>query len=372
MKKEVAPMNGFRVGNLFGIPLYVHPSWFFILGLVTFSYGSALAQAFPGLGGSLPWLLGLVAALLLFASVLAHELGHSFVALQQGINVKSITLFLFGGLAHLEEESKTPAEAFWVAIAGPLVSFALFGIFTAIGVSTGISGAPAAIVTLVASINLVLGVFNLIPGLPLDGGNILKAIVWKITGNPYKGVVFASRAGQILAWIAIISGLVFRQFWNVLIGGFLLANAGRSAQYATLQNKLAGLTVADAVTLHSPIVSERLSLRDFVNNYIIGKPSRLKFLVTNDFGKLLGAIAVDDLKTVPTNLWPHTQVRELTQPVELSTTVKPHQSLLEVVGLLETQKLTELPVIRDNGEVVGLVERDEIIRLIQGAQAKPV
>ncbi|MCU0518181.1 MAG: site-2 protease family protein [Oscillatoria sp. Prado101] len=365
-------MNGFRVGNLFGIPLYVHPSWFFILGLVTFSYGSQLAEGFPRLGGALPWLLGLLAALLLFASVLAHELGHSFVALRQGINVKSITLFLFGGLAHLEEESKTPAEAFWVAIAGPLVSFALFGIFTAIGVSTGISGAPAAIVTLVASINLALALFNLIPGLPLDGGNILKAIVWKITGNPYKGVVFASRAGQILAWIAIISGLVFGRLWNVLIGWFLLGNAGRSAQYATLQNKLAGLTAADAVTPDSPIVSERLSLRDFANDYIIGKPSRSKFLVTNDFGQLSGAIAVDDLKTVPTNFWPHTQVRELALPVELSTTVKPQQSLLEVVALLETQKVTELPVIRDNGEIVGLVRKDEIIRLIQVAQAKPV
>jgi len=170
-------MNGsIRVGNLFGIPFYVNPSWFLVLALVTFD----LADLFAGLGGVLPWLLALVVALLLFASVLAHELGHSFVAIRQGIEVKSITLFLFGGLASLDRESKTPAEAFWIAIAGPAVSLLLFVLFTAIGVGTGISGPLAAMVGLLAYINLILALFNLIPGLPLDGGNILKSLVWKM------------------------------------------------------------------------------------------------------------------------------------------------------------------------------------------------
>lgn len=372
-------MNGtFRVGNLFGIPFNVHPSWLFVLGWVTLDYGSRLA-GFPGLSGPLPWLLGFVAALLLFASVLAHELGHSFVAIRQGIGVKSINLFLFGGLAQLEKEPKTPGEAFWVAIAGPLVSLLLFGVITVIGISTGVSGPLALILELVGSINLVLALFNLIPGLPLDGGNILKAAVWKITGNPYKGVVFAGRVGQIIGWLAILSGVIplilfggYPSFWNVLIGWFLLQNAGQAAQYAKVQNKLAGLTAEDAVIPNSPIVPADISLREFVNEYIIGKAEWQRFLVTNDFGQLIGAIVLEDLKTIPTDRWPQTPVRHLMQPIELSTTVNSNQSLLEVVTLLEQQKLNQLHVVRENGVLVGILEKASIITLLQRqAQAKP-
>ncbi len=362
----------FRVGNLFGIPFYVNASWFLVLGLVTWQYGGALAGLFPTLGPVAPWLLGLFAALLLFASVLAHELGHSWVAIKQGIGVKSISLFLFGGLANLERESKTPAEAFWVAIAGPLVSLFLSGLLTAIGIGAGLTGPAAAIVQLLASINLALALFNLIPGLPLDGGNILKAIVWKITGNPYKGVIFASRVGQIIGWIAIATG-IFGNIWNLVIGWFLLQNAGQSAQYATVQNQLAGLTAADALTAESPIVSQDLSLREFANNYVIGSTQTWRrFLVTDDAGQLVGAIDLDDLKTIPTGSWPSVLVKELLKPIEFSTTVKPELSLLEVVTLLETLKVQELPVIRENGVLVGLVEKAEIARLLQRrAEANP-
>jgi Zn-dependent protease/CBS domain-containing protein len=359
-------MNGtFRVGNLFGIPFFVNASWFLVLGLVTWQYGGALAALFPALGPVAPWMLGLFTALLLFASVLAHELGHSWVAIKQGIGVKSISLFLFGGLANLERESKTPAEAFWVAIAGPLVSLFLSGLLTAIGIGARLTGPAAAIVGLLASINLVLALFNLIPGLPLDGGNILKAIVWKITGNPYKGVIFASRVGQIIGWIAIATG-IFGNIWNLIIGWFLLQNAGKSAQYATVQNQLAGLTAADALTPESPIVPEDLSLREFANNYVIGKAQTWRrFLVTDDAGQLVGALDLDDLKTIPTGRWPEVLVKELVKPIEFSTTVKPELSLLEVVTLLEQLKVQELPVIRENGVLVGLVEKAEIARLLQ-------
>ncbi|HEY9635702.1 MAG TPA: site-2 protease family protein [Coleofasciculaceae cyanobacterium] len=366
-------MNGnIRVGNLFGIPFYVNPSWFLVLGLVSFQYGSLLAAQFPYLGGFTPLVLGFVAALLLFASVLAHELGHSLVAIRQGIDVKSITLFLFGGLASLEKESENPAQAFWVAIAGPAVSLVLFALFTAIGVGTGISGPLAAIVSLLGSINLILALFNLIPGLPLDGGNILKSLVWKITGNPYKGVVFASRVGQFVGWIGIAIGLLsilgissIGSFWTLLIGVFLLRNAGWSARSASLSETLMDLKAEDAVIPNSPIVSADLSLREFVNDYIIGKPESYRFLVTDEEGQLLGAIAVDDLKTIPTSQWTVTQVRELIQPIDLSTTVQPDQSLLEVVTLLEKQRLTQLPVVRANGVLVGILEKASIVHLLE-------
>ncbi|MDC0832912.1 site-2 protease family protein [Geitlerinema sp. CS-897] len=370
-------MNGsFRVGTLFGIPFYVNASWFLVLGLVTLSYGGGLSAQFPQLGTVLPWVLGFVAALLLFASVLAHELGHSFVAKSQGIDVKSITLFLFGGLASLGRESETPAESFWVAIAGPLVSLLLFGLFSGIVATTSLSGPLAAILSLLASINLILALFNLIPGLPLDGGNILKAAVWKVTGNPYKGVVFASRVGQVIGWLAIASGvlpLFFSGggfgFWNVLIGWFLLQNAGRSAQSAQIQQKLSNLTAGDAVTEDSPVVPDTLSLREFANEYVIGRRNWRKYLVTDEAGQLVGSIAVDDLRQIATSDWPKVSVAELTQPIAQQT-IESDRPLLEVVTLLESQKITELPVVGQNGTVLGLLEKNSIIRLLQKQEAQ--
>ncbi|WP_353933337.1 site-2 protease family protein (plasmid) [Okeanomitos corallinicola TIOX110] len=364
--------NTIRVGNLFGIPFYIHPSWFLVLGLVTWSYSSGLTAQFPQLGGGLPLVLGLMTALLLFGSVVAHELGHSFVAIRQGIDVKSITLFIFGGLASLEKESPTPAAAFWVAIAGPIVSLMLFATATAVGVATAASGPLAAILGLLASVNLTLALFNLIPGLPLDGGNILKAIVWKITGKSYKGVVVASRIGQIFGWLAIASGLIpllllgsFANFWNLLIGFFLLQNAGNAAQFARVQEKLTGLTAADVVTNDSPIVKANLNLREFADQRLLNAQEYRRFLVTDEQGQLLGAISVDDLRTIPNTLWAETQVIKVMKPIEQSTTVRSDQPLLEVVQLLETKKLSALTVIRDNGLLVGILEKAAIINLLQ-------
>ncbi|WAL60894.1 site-2 protease family protein [Thermocoleostomius sinensis] len=366
-------MNGnLRVGNLFGIPFYINVSWFLVLAIVTWEYGNQLGFVFPQLGG-LAWGFGFIAALLLFASVLAHELGHSFVAIRQGIPVNSITLFLFGGLASLEEESKTPAEAFWVAIAGPLVSVILFGVFTAINLFTGISGPLAAIVSLLAYINLILAAFNLLPGLPLDGGNVLKAIVWKITGKPYSGIAFASRTGQALGWIGISLGFLnllgvsnIGSIWTLLIGWFLLQNATRYSQAATVQKQLSGLTAADAVNPNSPIVSANISLREFANNYVIGNPANWrKYLVIDAEGQLIGEIAVEAMKTVPTNDWWNIQVRELMQPIEQLETVTSDEPLLDVVQLLERKQLPSLVVLREGGALVGLLEKAAIIQLLQ-------
>lgn len=373
-------MNGnIRVGHLFGIPFYINVSWFLVLALVTWSYSSGLSFQFPQLSGGPALLMGLAAALLLFASVLAHELGHSFVALRQGIGVRSITLFLFGGLASLEKEAETPAGAFWVAIAGPLVSLALFGLLTLVLLTTPIAGPVAAILRLLAFINLALAVFNLIPGLPLDGGNVLKAAIWKLTGNPYKGIVFASRVGQVLGWIAVIAGLLsilgisrFGNFWTLLIGWFLLQNAGRSAQSATVQEKLEALTAADAVTPNSPVVSAQLSLREFADEVVLENPGWRKFLVTDETDQLLGAIAVDDLRTIPKEQWSATTVRELVKPNDRPETVQSGQTLLEIIGLIEEKQLSSIAVIRENGTLVGLLERSSIIRLLRNkTQAQP-
>jgi Zn-dependent protease/CBS domain-containing protein len=366
-------MNGnLRVGNLFGIPFFINFSWFLVLGLVTWDYGNELGFSFPQLGG-FAWVLGLGAALMLFASVLAHELGHSFVAMRQGIPVNSITLFIFGGLASMGEESKTPGDAFWVAIAGPLVSIVLFTLLTLVSLFGGVTGAPAAIVNLIASINLALALFNLLPGLPLDGGNALKAIVWKITGKPYKGLAFASKAGQFLGWVGVGLGLLsvlglsnIGSFWTLIVGWFLLQNAGRSAQAASVQEQLSGLTAADAVTPNSPVISAELSLREFANNYVIGNATNWKkYLVTDAEGKMIGEIAVDAMKTIPTNDWWNVQVKELVQPAEQLVTVAIDMPLLEVVTLLEEKNVQTLAVLKDGAVLAGLLEKDSIIRLLQ-------
>jgi Zn-dependent protease len=365
-------MNGnIRVGSLFGIPFYINPTWFLVLGLVTWSYGEGLAAQFPYLPGASPFILGLVTALLLFSSVLAHELGHSFVAIKQGIKVDSITLFIFGGLASLEKESESPAAAFWVAIAGPAVSLLLFGILTTLGFTAHLTGPVAAITAVLAAINLSLGLFNLIPGLPLDGGNILKAIVWKVTGNQYKGVKIASIVGQAFGWVAIASGLLplvlygsFDNIWNLLIGSFLLQNAGKSAQFARVQERLTGLTVADAVTPNSPIIHQDITLREFVDQRTLAGSNWQKFLVTDESGHLVGELVLDALKDVRSDRWAHTAVSEIMTAIEPSTIIISDRPLLQAIEQLESKQVVTLSVTDSDGILVGLLEKAAVINLI--------
>ncbi|MGB3492660.1 MAG: site-2 protease family protein [Elainellaceae cyanobacterium] len=376
-------MNGIRVGNLFGIPFYINPSWFVVFGLVTFLYGSDLSRFF-NLSGPFPWVLGMVTALLMFSSVLLHELGHSFVAMSQGIEVKSITLFIFGGLASLGSESKTAGDAFWVAIAGPLVSFALFGVFVVIGIVASPPQPYDTIISLLASINLILGAFNLIPGLPLDGGNILKSIVWKITGKPYRGVAFASRVGQVFGWAGILLGAnaifgltesfglrLFGSPWTLLIGLFLLQNAGRSAQSAEIQEQMSGLTAKDAMYPNSPIAPADISLREFANNYVIGNQTDWKkYLLTDADGKLIGQVEVDAMKSVSTNDWWNVQVRSLMEPIQEMPSVKANEPLIEVIARIEKEKPAALIVEQEDGSILGLLERVSIMEMMQRRAAE--
>lgn len=365
-------MNGnIRIGTVFGIPFFVNPSWFLVLGLVTLTYGNGLASAFPWLLPGVPLVLGLVTGLLVFASVLAHELGHSWVALRQGIPVRSITLFLFGGMASLEKESETPGDTFWVAIAGPAVSFALFLLLTLLG---GVLSLPAplmAILGVLAMVNFSLGAFNLIPGLPLDGGNILKALVWKVTGNRYQGVRFASWVGQAFGYLAIASGLIpllltgsFDNIWNILIGWFVVQNASQTGQFAKLQSRLTGLVAADAVSAENPVVAARSSLRDFVDLRTLSQGNWRKFLVTGEDSQLVGEISVDALASVPNDQWSAVQVGELMQPIDPLTLIGAESTLLQAIEQLELNRLSVLTVVR-NGSLLGLLEKTAIINLIQ-------
>jgi CBS domain-containing protein len=218
----------------------------------------------------------------------------------------------------------------------------------------------------------VLAAFNLIPGLPLDGGNVLKAIIWKLTGNPNKGVIFASRVGQAFGWLAVAIGALailgispVGSFWTLLIGFFLLQNAGMSAQSARFQETLSGYTAADVVIPNSPVVPETLTLREFANDFVIGQRQWAKFLVTDSESHLVGTLTVSDLKQVPTSQWTERQVRELTTVPEAMPTVSASQSLVEVIQTLEQQRSPQLTVLGEGGAVLGLLEKGSIQAFLQ-------
>lgn len=374
-------MNGnLRVGSLFGIPFFLNVSWFFVLALVTLNFGNGLGAQFPELGAS-ALLLGLVAGLLLFASVLLHELGHSFAAQQRGIGVNSITLFLFGGLASLDEEAKTPSDAFWIAVAGPLVSVALFILFSLISASGFVTGAIASIIGILAYINFILAAFNMIPGLPLDGGNVLKAIVWKVSGNRYRGIRWASRLGQLIGWAAVSLGALsilglstIGSFWTLIMGWFLLQNAGQSAQSANLQEALSSLTAADAVSAESPIINVDATLRDLADTAILAREQGnwVRFLVKDSADQLVGSIDLDILQTMSSNQWSDYSVRDYLTPISQSNQIESDRSLLDVLGQLEQQGTQALAVIRANGTLVGLLEKSTILHLLRNKrQSQP-
>ena len=348
-------MNGnFRVGSLFGIPFFINVSWFVVLAIVTLSYGTTLGL-----------FVGFIAALLLFASVLAHELGHSAAAIAQGIQVKSIALFLFGGIASLEKDSETPAGAFWLAIAGPLVSIFLWLALSGIAIAIGAGGKLGALLDLLASVNLAVAVFNMIPGLPLDGGNVLRAIVWKATGNPNKGMTIAGRVGQVVGWLAfavsflpvLLDGML-PNYWLALIGWFLVGNARAATAYGKLQEKFAGLTAMDALALDRPVVSQDLSLREFANEHVIGQERWQEFLVADADGKLVGFVRIDDMRHVRTSDWPATPLSQLVKPIDAENAVRADRPLLEVVKLLDERNASQFPVVDADGTARGFARKN--------------
>jgi hypothetical protein len=228
-------------------------------------------------------------------------------------------------------------------------------------------------VGLLAYINLALAVFNMLPGLPLDGGNVLKAIVWKLTGNRHSGIRWASRAGQVIGWSAVaiggfsVLGLSnIGSFWTLLIGWFLLQNAGRSAQFANVEEALSGLTAADAVLDSSPVIEESATLRQLADTAIMLSGSGWqRFLVQDIEGQLLGTVHLDTLKKVPTDQWSSAFVRDWIQPIPEDTIIAADQPLIEVIGTFQKQGVPALAVTRANGTLIGLLEKAEIISLLQ-------
>lgn len=369
--------SGWRVGSLFGIPLLIDPSWFFIITLVTFVYGSMWQQQFPAWGASVSWATGLAMALLLFVSVLLHELGHSLVAKLQGIRVQSITLFFFGGIAAIAQEPKTPGKAFQVAIAGPAVSFFLFVVLTALTVLFPDTNAPVGVLlSRLAGINLVLTLFNLIPGLPLDGGQVLKAIIWKLTGSQIRGIRTAAKVGRFLGTVAIVWGIAdvfdltralgipqIGGLWVALIGWFVVQNAATYDRVTELQEAMLKIKAEDAMTRDFRVVDAEMSLRQFADDYLLAESrSSVYFAASN--GRYRGVVNADDLQNVERSLWETKKLLSIVHPLTEAPTVQELTPIVEVIQLLENHKLPRITVLSPAEAVSGVIDRGDIVRAI--------
>lgn len=361
--------TGWRIGSLFGIPLFLDPLWFFILALATLNFGFAYMQW----GTVLAWSAGLVMALLLFSSVLLHELGHSLVARSQGIKVNSITLFLFGGIASIEEESKTPGQAFQVAIAGPVVSIVLFLLLTLLSQSLPTSSPASVMIADLAKINLVLALFNLIPGLPLDGGQVLKAAVWQFTGNRFQAVHWAARAGQVLGWLAIALGLAVDFFtgelisglWIALLGWFGIRNASAYNRITTLQEAMLQLVAADAMNHDFRVVDADQTLRQFADLYLLETTTPQVYFAASD-GRYRGMVSVEDLRMVERSQWESQTLHNILHPISAIPTVNESTPLAEVINQLENQQIPRITALSKAGAVAGVIDRGDIVRALSG------
>ncbi len=359
--------TNWKIGSLFGIPLFLDPSWFVILGLTTLNFGFS----YQYWGTVIGWSAGLIMALLLFASVLLHELGHSLVAESQGIKVNSITLFFFGGIAAIEEESKTPGQAFQVAIAGPTVSVILFLLLRLGSSVIPDSNLLSTMTGDLSRINLVVALFNLIPGLPLDGGQVLKAALWKITGDRFKAVHLAAKSGQILGYSAIALGFVIdfltKEFitglWIVLIGWFAVRNAKSYDNVTTLQETLLELVASDGMTRNFRVVDANQTLREFADLYLLETTAPQVYFAAAD-GRYQGLVNINDLRTIDRNEWETKTLQTIVYPLNTISTIVESTSFAEVINKLEVEKLSQITVLSPADAVAGVIDRGDIIQAL--------
>ncbi|MBE9179835.1 site-2 protease family protein [Oculatella sp. LEGE 06141] len=370
--------SGWRIGSLFGIPLLIDSSWFLILAFVTFLYGSAWQT--QNWSSTTAWIAGFAMALSLFASVLLHELGHSLVARSQGINVTSITLFLFGGIASIDQESKTPSQAFQVAIAGPGVSFLLFLLLTVISQVLPLPEPISVVINNLAGINLVLAIFNMIPGLPLDGGQVLKAAIWKATGSRLQGVRWAAKFGQLLGWAAIIIGFTLYvsssftrigMLWIALLGWFGVRNASAYSRVTDLQEALVHLNAAAAMGREFRVVDANMTLREFADKYLIERVQSGEYFAASD-GRYRGLVVVDDLRQVERSLWETQTLHDIVHPLADIATVTESTPLTEVIEQLEVGSLRRITVLTPAGAVAGVIDRGDVVRSLAEKLNMPI
>jgi Zn-dependent protease/CBS domain-containing protein len=361
--------SSFKIARVAGIDIGIHYTWLFAFALIAWSLaGGFFPSTFPGFDPATYWLLGVAGAVGLFASVLFHELSHSLVAIARGMRVHSITLFIFGGVSNLQGEAEEPRDEFLIAVVGPLSSFLLAGLFWALGVITPGPNPVAALLGYLALVNLMLGAFNLVPGFPLDGGRVLRSIIWRVTGSMRRATQLASYAGQAVAFLLIFWGLS-RMFggdflgglWTAFIGWFLNSAAESTRQQQALQEHLRGIHVANVMDSQPTLVEPGLSVHDFVFDHVLQRGERA-VLVTQG-GRLLGLASITDAKRVPQAEWSTTPVGQVMTRVPLRS-IAATADLSVALKLLTENGLNQLPVV-DDGRVLGMLTRADVLRFLQ-------
>jgi Zn-dependent protease/predicted transcriptional regulator len=360
--------SGMKIGRILGIPIYLHPSWFIIFALITFSLATQFASQHPHWTQSQHWILGILTSLLFFCSVVFHELAHSVIAQHYRIPVVSITLFVFGGVARIGKEPASAKQEFNIAVAGPVSSYILaagFWLLTRVFPSREMLGALAG---WLAQINLALATFNLVPGFPLDGGRILRAIVWGVTGDYTRATRFASRGGQLLAYVLILTGIwqsltgsFVGGLWLAFIGWFLLTAAQESYAQVAIRGALRGLRADDIMSRELPIIGRDISLEEYGHEVL--RTGRRCHLVVTD-GELMGLMSVHVLNRVPHENWASTSVQAAMIPREQIHWTAPEEPVLSLLERMQNEDINQMPVVTA-GQVVGLVSRESILRVVQ-------
>jgi Zn-dependent protease/CBS domain-containing protein len=373
-----------RLGKILGIEIRIHYSWFFIFALVSFYIYDDFQRAGYNLGASL--LIGLAASLVLFACIVAHELAHSLVAMRNGIQVRSITLFFLGGVANITKEAERPKTEILMAVAGPACSLALALVFGVAWFAAGGYRQEATpfrdLLVWIASLNLVLGLFNLLPGFPMDGGRVLRAIMWQITKNYRKATRIASIAGQVLGWVMagagiaiavsyLVQGTVTSEvIWNaifdggylVLLGWYLSGIAAGSYRQLAWREAMRGITAASAMVSDFMTISPDMSLMQLVRDYMQPK-KQPGFLVATE-GRFLGVVDVENVRRVSQDRWDTTPVGLVMTPADKVMTVGPEEEGINVAAKMEEHRLDGIPVVRD-GVVIGMVTRYSLARMME-------
>jgi Zn-dependent protease/predicted transcriptional regulator len=382
--------SGFRIGRIFGIDIRVDWSWLFIFALVTWNLSNLFSQSHSGWTPATVWGLSLLAALLFFGSVLGHELAHSLVAKSQGVPVRNITLFMFGGVSNIQRDPESAGGEFWMALVGPLTSLVLGAILlliggSAVGSISGMSNASQVVAQLgplttmvlwLGSINVTLGIFNLIPGFPLDGGRVLRSILWAISGNLRRATRWAAGVGQFIAWAMILAGIgmvfglkipyfgtgLVGGLWLAFIGWFLNTASTQSYRQLVVHDILDQIPVERMMRADPPTVPINSSVSELVHDHVMGKDD-YGFPVL-DGGRLAGIVTLDDVRKIARDNWDTLTVREIMTPVNHLFTVSPGEDAAEALDKLTQNDVRQLPVVR-GGELLGLLRRRDIVKWLQ-------
>jgi Zn-dependent protease len=363
---------GLKIGRILGIPIYLHSSWIFIFAAITYIISSQYKQEHPLWSSPQHWIVGILTSILFFASVLFHELGHSIVAQHYKIRVVSITLFLFGGLARIERDPPKAIQEFNIAIAGPLASGFLAAGFFGAALLLPYSQTVGALATWLWQTNFALAVFNLLPGFPLDGGRIFRAMIWGVTNDFAKATRVAAGSGKLIAGAMILFGVwgvingKVQMLWPILIGWFILNAARESVAQVAIRETLAGLSAADVMSNEVPTIPGHITLEEYGGE--VRRTGRRCHLVLSD-DRLVGMMNVPTLNSVPREEWAHNSVQSAMIPREKILWTSPDEPLLKLLERLLTADINQMPVVSGSSEgdthIIGMVTRDSILRVMR-------